>query len=132
MLVLERPAIVFVQLERAIRPGVHHDRQRVLHGFVYVLPRGAQRQNRARANVQRQRFEVDSAVNFPSALEAFLRPEIEPQSPGQIQAPPRRAFVGDGRDQNVAAPEKLIAARNRQRIVGMTFLVGTSGTEERT
>ena len=59
------------------------------------------------------------AIDLASAVEPLFGPEIEPGSAREIEASRRRAFLDDRRDEHVAAPEELIAARNGLRIVVM-------------
>src|SRR5262249_8715148 len=115
--VCEAVAFVFVLEKLSVGAGVYGQGQWRIYFFRSVLLHGAARNDRAGPNVQRYGREIDVAGDLAASLQALAGPPVVPGSTGQVELPRRRALLDYGCDQDVAAPEVLVAARDRGRVV---------------
>ena len=109
-LVDEAGAVVLINGSRAIGAWVDRQRQRRIRGFAGVLFHRARGDDRTGADIERNGLEVDRPCDPGAAGNRATGPEIVPSAFRQIECSACCAFLDYGRDQDIAAPEILVAA----------------------
>src|SRR5215472_3133017 len=117
--VIERDSVIFKEKKLAVGSGVNGNGKWAVDFLINVLFDWAERKNGACADEERKSFQVHGAIDFAAAVVGFVRPKIEPALARKIQTARRRAFLDDGRHENVAPPQIFVAALYSFGIVGI-------------
>src|SRR5262245_33759199 len=76
--VVECLTVILIELEAAIRARVDAKLNRVMTVFAGVLLDGSERENRAGADIQRQRRQIHLTGDLAATLQPLSRPEVIP------------------------------------------------------
>ena len=115
--VRERAAVVFVVRTGAIGTGIDDNREWRVQRLIRVLAGGPDGHESARAHVEGHRGEIHRAIDLAATFDPLAAPVVVPRTTRQIQPATRGAPLHHRRDQQVSAPQVLVATRQGHGIV---------------
>src|SRR5262249_244747 len=114
---IEADAVVFINKETSLSARIDLQRERRIHLFACVLLDWPKRNDRAGADVQWHRCQIDCALDLATAFDLFFSPKVVPDAARQVDLPRGCTFFGHRRDQNSATPKVLICSSDGSCIV---------------